>query len=153
MTPTTGAADIVILGKSNHVLLSRRSLFRCVVYALTWLREAVSVRMKNNKFCMFSTLILRPVRPRHEIYLRRRCLKDVNTGTNLFSSQSKLGCRSQDFAGKFTFVWHFKGVGIHVKKLTNSVFVWSLGTFLLSSPLLLLKRLILMKVTVPFWLY
>ena len=149
MTPTTGAADIVILGKSNHVLLSRRSLFRCVVYALTWLREAVSVRMKNNKFCTFSTLFLRPVRPRHEIYFRRRCLKDVNTGTNLFSPQSKLGCRSQDFAGKFTFVWHFKGVGIHVKKLTKIAYSFDS----LSSPLLLLKRLKLMKVTVPFWLY
>ena len=149
MTPTTGAADIVILGKSNHVLPSRRGLFRCVVYALTWLREAVSVRMKNNKFCTFSTLFLRPVRPRHEIYLRRRCLKDVNTGTNIFSSQSKLGCRSQDLAGKFTFVWHFKGVAIHVKKLTKNAYSFDS----LSSPLLLLKRLILMKVTVPFWLY
>ena len=58
MTPTTGAADVVILAKSNHVLLSRRSLFRCVVYALRRLREALNVNMKNNKFCTFSTLFL-----------------------------------------------------------------------------------------------
>ena len=44
MTPTIGAAYVVTLGKSNHVLLSRRSLFRCVVYALRRLREALSVK-------------------------------------------------------------------------------------------------------------
>ena len=119
MTPTIGAACVVTLGKSNHVLLSRRSLFRCVVYALRRLREALSVNMKNNKFCTFSTLFLWPVRPRHEIYLWRRCLKNINTGTNLFSSQSKLGCRPQDFARKFTFTLHLKGAGIHVKNLTK----------------------------------
>ena len=44
MTPTTEVADVVTLGRSSHVLLSRGSPFRCVAYALRKSREALSVR-------------------------------------------------------------------------------------------------------------
>ena len=42
MTPTTEVADVVTLGRSSHVLLSRR--LRCVAYALRKSRGALSVR-------------------------------------------------------------------------------------------------------------
>ena len=44
MTPTTEAADVVTLGRSSHVVLSRGSPFRCVAYALRESRAALSVR-------------------------------------------------------------------------------------------------------------
>ena len=44
MTPTTEAADVVTLGRSSHVVLSRGSPFRCVAYALRKSRAALSVR-------------------------------------------------------------------------------------------------------------
>ena len=44
MTPTTEAADVVTLGRSSHVVLSRGSPFRCVAYALRKSRAALSVK-------------------------------------------------------------------------------------------------------------
>ena len=48
MTPTTGAADVVTLARSSHVLQSSRSSFRCVLYALGRLRR-LSVAGKASK--------------------------------------------------------------------------------------------------------